>query len=100
MNLDKLRRQIDRIDRNIVRLLNERAKVAIEIGEVKKAGRLPVFVPAREKQVYAKVQESNAGPFPDPALRRIYREIMTASRSLEGVTKAKAPTKKRAARRK
>ena len=101
MNLDTLRREIDRIDREIVRLLNERTKLAMRIGRVKKSNGTPVFVPEREKEVHERVGIANRGPFPDAALRRIYGEIMSASRSLEleDEIKVKAPAKKQARRK-
>ena len=84
-NLDKYREEIDRIDREILRLLNERAKQAIEIGHIKKSKGQPLYVPSRERKIYERLSELNEGPFPSEALRNVYREIISASLSLEEI---------------
>jgi len=81
--LVELRRRIDGLDAEIVRLINERAKCAGRIGELKRAQGAPVFVPAREKAVYDRVQALNKGPLPAEAMKAIYREIMSGSLALE-----------------
>src|SRR3954447_4789089 len=63
--LMRLRDAIDRVDEVIVKLLNQRAKYAIEIGELKGVLELPIYVPEREKAVLNHVEEVNAGPL-DP----------------------------------
>lgn len=83
MNLDTLRGKIDAIDSKLVRLLNERTRHALEIGNLKKKNGKGIYVPAREKAVLARVTAINKGPLPDKALRAIYREIMSAALSLE-----------------
>lgn len=86
-NLDKYRDEIDRIDREILRLLNERAGNAIAIGEIKKKEGKPLWVPSREMKIYERLTELNDGPFPNDALRNVYREIISASLSLEEIQK-------------
>jgi chorismate mutase/prephenate dehydratase len=81
--LDALRRRIDELDGDIVRLINERAACAKGIGELKRAQGAPAFVPAREQAVYDRVTALNAGPLSAEAVRSIYREIMSASLALE-----------------
>jgi chorismate mutase / prephenate dehydratase len=81
--LDELRRRIDELDTEIVRLINERARCAGRIGELKRAQGAPVFVPAREQAVYERVLKLNKGPLPPEAVRAVYREIMSASLALE-----------------
>lgn len=81
MNLGELRDKIDAIDREIVRLLNERANLAKKVAEVKGDG--PKFAPAREEQVIANVLKANTGPFKDESLKAIYREIIACTLSLE-----------------
>lgn len=81
--LEALRKRIDALDAEIVRVVNERARCAREIGELKRAQGAPVFVPAREKAVYERVLALNQGPLPAEAFRAIYREIMSASLALE-----------------
>lgn len=83
MSLDKHREQIDQLDKDIVRLLNERAKAAIEIGRIKASENAPFYVPEREKAVFAKLANANDGPLGNPALEAIYREVISAIRALE-----------------
>ncbi|MBP7829326.1 MAG: prephenate dehydratase [Kiritimatiellae bacterium] len=83
MSLDDLRGKIDGLDADLVRLLNERTRLALEIGRVKEAGAQEVYVPAREKAVLDRVDTLNAGPLPAESMRAIYREIMSASLALE-----------------
>ncbi len=83
MSLHEHRQRIDALDTEIVRLLNERTKSAVEIGRLKQENDAPVYVPAREKQVFEKVAGLNRGPLSDAHLRAIYREIMSAAISME-----------------
>lgn len=83
MNLEELRERIDTIDERLVALLNERTELALRIGRRKEAENAEVYVPAREKAVLDRVARLNAGPLPEDAIRAIYREIMSASISLE-----------------
>lgn len=83
MNLDKYRKEIDKLDAKIVHLLNERTKCALEIGRVKKETGGEIYVPAREKMVFDRVDALNEGPLRDNNLNAIYREIMSAAISLE-----------------
>lgn len=82
-DLDPYRKKIDQADAEIVRLLNERLCAAREIGRLKQEANAPVYVPAREQQVFDKVMAMNEGPMSDAHLRAIYREIMSAAISLE-----------------
>jgi len=86
--LKPLRERIDAIDAQLMALLNQRASVALEVGEVKKHYNAPVFRPERELQVIARLQESSAGPLRNDHISAIWREIMAASRSLEKTLKA------------
>ena len=81
--LEELRKEIDRIDTEILMLLNERAKTAVEIGKIKKDEKMAAHVPHREREVYERLEKENKGPFPNEALRVVFREIMSASLSLE-----------------
>lgn len=86
MDLESLRRKIDGIDEEIVRLLNERVAVALHIGKLKGESGLPHYAPDRELEVYQRVLALNKGPLPDEALRAIYREVMSATLSLQKQT--------------
>ena len=74
--LAPLRTQIDSIDSQLLTLLSDRAKVAQEVGEVKKRYSSPAFRPDRELQVIRKMQSSNAGPLHDESIAAIGREVM------------------------
>lgn len=81
--IEKLREKIDMIDLEILNLLNERAKLAIKIGSIKKEKKLSAHVPHREREIYERLEKENKGPFPNEALRVVFREIISASLSLE-----------------
>ncbi|HTH58541.1 MAG TPA: prephenate dehydratase [Paraburkholderia sp.] len=81
--LKPLRDRIDAIDTQLIALLNKRAAVALEVGEVKKHYNAPVFRPEREVQVIARLQQMSEGPLEDVHIAAIWREIMAASRALE-----------------
>ncbi|MFZ1118608.1 MAG: prephenate dehydratase [Candidatus Binataceae bacterium] len=81
--LDRRRTQIDAINVKLVRLLNQRAKVAQAIGHLKQAGGAAIYQPARERAVLDKVTALNAGPLTGEHLRRIFVEIISACTALE-----------------
>jgi len=83
VNLDELRQRIDEIDNHLVDLLNERAKIVIEVGELKNKTDKPIYAPDREMQVFAKILKANDGPLPDKCLKAIWRELMSGSFFLE-----------------
>ena len=87
MKLEKLRRQIDAIDKEIVDTLNRRARLSLEIGSVKKKHRLSTYSPERESDVYRKVCSRNKGPLADKTVQAIYREIMSGTLNLESPLK-------------
>jgi len=81
--LASLRVQIDRLDAQLLDLLNQRARVAEEVGALKRAEGTPFFRPDRVAQVIAKVQGANPGPLRDQHVAAIWREIMSACLALE-----------------
>ena len=82
--LDDLRKDIDRVDEVIVRLLNERARVACEIGRIKKEKGVEVYQPEREKEVLAHVRElASQGPLGPEAIARLFERIIDEARRLE-----------------
>ena len=85
--LGALRERIDALDRELLGLLNRRMQVAVEVGELKKSERSPVFRPEREAQVIAGLKAINPGPLKDESVAPIWREIMSASRALETPTR-------------
>jgi chorismate mutase-like protein len=82
--LDDLRRDIDRVDEVLVRLLNERARCACEIGRLKKDQGIEVYQPDREKQVLDHVRSVAAeGPLGPDAIARLFERIIDEARRLE-----------------
>ncbi len=83
MTLAELRQAIDRCDEQIVKLLNERTRHVLGIGEIKRAAGQEIYAPHRERAVLQRVCRSNDGPITDESLRHVYREIMSSALALE-----------------
>jgi chorismate mutase len=83
------RRRIDELDLELVRVLNERASCAIEIGKIKRRRRMAIYDPKREEQVIRSVIEANPGPLDAEGMRRLFERIIDESRRIERVTAAK-----------
>jgi chorismate mutase/prephenate dehydratase len=82
--LRRLRGRIDALDRRIVRLLNERAQLARDVGAAKtRAGQRAVRDPEREREVLLRVSIANSGPVPQADLLAIYRRLFAVARGLE-----------------
>lgn len=79
MTLEELRAHIDAIDREIIERLHKRVDYAAEIGHIKKQKGEAIYVPAREEEVFRKLEAINQGVLPKAALRAIYREVISAS---------------------
>jgi chorismate mutase-like protein len=77
------RRNIDRIDVQLVALLNERTRIVERIGEVKREFAMPVYEPKREDEVFRNVTEANHGPLPPDAVRRIFERVVDEMRTLQ-----------------
>lgn len=77
------REQIDRLDREIVALLNRRAENVLGLAPLKKRQSLPVIDLAREMDVVANVVSRNQGPLSDLALERIFRAVMREMRAVQ-----------------
>jgi chorismate mutase-like protein len=82
-SLAELREKIDALDTELLRLLNERAALAQQIGVVKNRESLPIYSPDREMKLLRSLVERSSGPLRPEAIKAIYREIMSASLSLE-----------------
>ncbi len=85
-SLEEHRKAIDKIDEEIVRLLNERAKAALKIARLKSQNAQGVFSPERERDVRERLKELNEGPLPEGAIEAVYREIISATRALQSPT--------------
>ena len=83
--LADLRRRIDAVDRAILARLNERAGLVVEVGRVKQDNAASIYEASRELAIVADLCAANEGPFPDTGLAPVFREIISATRSLEAV---------------
>ncbi len=81
--IQELRKKIDEIDDHLLDLLNERARIVIEVGNIKKAEKLDFHSPSREREIIERLTARNKGPFPQDTLKAVYREILSSSLSLE-----------------
>jgi len=85
--IKELRAKIDSIDDKILELLNQRARFVIEIGKTKLQGKRDFYAPEREKEIYHRLTQNNQGPFPNQALKNVFREIMSIAlfgKTIEG----------------
>lgn len=85
--LPELRQQIDQLDRELLTMLNQRARLAQAVGEIKRHEGSVVFRPEREAQVIDGLKAVNSGPLKSESVAPIWREIMSACRSLESPTR-------------
>ncbi len=81
--LAELRDQIDAIDCRLIEMINERAKLVVEVGKIKRQSGIPIYAPHREAAVLEKVQRLNEGPISNITIEAIYRELMSGSFALE-----------------
>ena len=81
--LEGLRDRIDDVDGKILDVLNERARLVEEVGRVKESGATNVYAPSRERQIVEALRAANPGPFPEAGIAPVFREIISATRSLE-----------------
>jgi chorismate mutase len=80
------RTRIDELDLDLVRMLNERARCAIEIGRIKRKRKMPIYDPMREEEIIRMVVEHNQGPLDGEGIRRLFERIIDESRRIERVT--------------
>ena len=85
MDIAALRQRIDLLDDVLLRIFNERARLALEIGHLKKGLDLPVFDPSREKRIFARMKQDNPGPLDDGAIVRLFERVIDESRRLERI---------------
>jgi len=79
----ELRERVDEVDRDLIRALNERARLVQEIASVKSEAGRPIFDPKREEEILQKVAEENEGPIYDTSMRDIFELILHRIRDLE-----------------
>ena len=87
MNIDKLRKKIDGVDEKILDLLNQRAKTAVAIGKEKQKRRLKTHDRLREEKIFKKLVLRNKGHLSEKMIVAVYREILSACRSLQSSVK-------------
>lgn len=81
--IDRLRQNIDEVDAVLVKLLNQRARWALEVGDVKRRTGAPIYQPDREARVVAHVESINRGPLSGEAIRRLFERVIDENRRLE-----------------
>jgi chorismate mutase len=82
MNITSLRRQIDKLDRELVKLLNQRAKYSLAIGRMKRRKGLPLFIHKREQEIARNISRANRGPLPHHALKHLYEQLLQHTRAM------------------
>lgn len=78
-----LRQKIDALDKQILRLLNQRAEFVLEVAKVKSEGKMNSYEPRREEEIFRRLTSLNSGPFPQHAISPVFREVISACRSIE-----------------
>jgi chorismate mutase len=81
--IEDLRSRVDEVDRELIRILNERARIVQEIVAIKADAGKPLFDPRREEEILQKVAEQNQGPIYDTSMREIFELILHRIRDLE-----------------
>jgi chorismate mutase len=89
MTIDEIRNGIDRFDDELLRIFNQRAALALKIGEIKKRSGLPVYDPDREKNIFRRMKQENPGPLDDQAIVRLFERVIDESRRLERIMTSK-----------
>ena len=85
MDIDGIGKRIELLDDVLLRIFNECARLTLEFGHVKKELGLPVFDPAREKRIFARMKGDNPGPLDDGAVVRLFERVVDESRRLERI---------------
>src|SRR5215472_10670733 len=83
MDIAGWRRKIDELDRQLVALISERARCAVEIGKLKQNSQLPVYEPDRERIIFNNIQRENRGPLSEVQLRQIYERLVDVMRQIQ-----------------
>lgn len=85
MTIDDYRNEINQLDRELLRIFNQRAALALKIGEIKKDLGLPVYDPEREKRIFEAMSTANPGPLENDAIIRLFERVIDESRRLERI---------------
>jgi chorismate mutase len=79
--ISKLRREIDADDKEIVKLLNHRASLALKIRELKNQAQLPIYDEKREREIFEKIKLNNQGPLGQKTLEEIYKVVLKSMKN-------------------
>ena len=85
MDIADWRKRIDELDQKLVRLLNQRAECAVEIGRLKRNTNLPVYEPDRERIIFENICRANPGPLSGDDLKRVYERIIDVMRTIQNL---------------
>ena len=85
MTIDDYRKEINRLDSELLRIFNERASLALRIGEIKKEHGIAVYDPEREKRIFEAMSGANPGPLENDAIIRLFERVIDESRRLERI---------------
>jgi chorismate mutase len=80
------RQRIDELDMELMRILNERAQCAVEIGKIKRQRNLAVYDPKREEEIVRMMLKHNHGPLDAQGVKRLFERIIDESRRIERLT--------------
>ncbi|MFY9530580.1 MAG: chorismate mutase [Candidatus Acidiferrales bacterium] len=89
--IETLRRQVDAIDGELLRLLSRRAQLAVEIGILKRKSGLSVHSSARERALLLRARRENTGPLDEPAITRLFRLIIQESKRAAEISSEPVP---------
>jgi chorismate mutase len=95
MDIADWRIKIDELDRQLVALISERARCAVEIGKLKQNSSLPVYEPDRERIIFENIQRQNHGPLSQVQLRQIYERLVDVMRQIQSDEVVSQPTAER-----
>ena len=95
MDIAEWRLKIDEVDRQLVKLMNERARCAEEIGKLKRNSSMPVYEPDREKIIFESIARQNEGPLSQVQLRQIYERLVDVMRQIQRDEMAPEPVAER-----
>ncbi len=85
MTIDEIRSKIDFLDDELLKIFNQRAALALKIGEIKKENSLAIYDPEREKKIFLRMKKANPGPLDDQAIVRLFERVIDESRRLERI---------------
>lgn len=85
MTIEEIRLKINQLDQQLLGIFNQRAALALEIGEIKKQKNLPIYDPKREKLIFERMKKDNPGPLDNEAIVRMFERVIDESRRLERI---------------